>query len=328
MTIPQAIYWLGLVAAVAGPVLTFLWARKRLGAGQPRRAWTGAVLVAAAWSLGVWSCFIEPEQLVVREVEVATPLWTSAPVRLGLISDTHVGAPHMSPERMARVVERMNAAHPDLVLILGDYSGRWEAPALQAQPRKSVVLRGIAAFKALKAPLGVAAVFGNHDVDYGEASIGQALASAQVKVLENAAVRIDRPGGAFWLAGMADAISAAKPRPIRTYLGIPADEPSILMGHEPGTFARTERLPYALMVAGHTHCGQINLPLAGGLSLGLLTKNDRRFPCHLYAQGDQRLYVTGGLGVSNLPLRFRAPPEIVILTLRAAPALASEPPTK
>jgi uncharacterized protein len=87
--------------------------------------------------------------------------------------------------------------------------------------------------------------------------------------------------------------------------------------HEPDLFAQTPD-NVALAVAGHTHCGQVNLPFIGRPILP--GEGSQRWPCHLYSVGQRKLYVTGGIGTSILPVRFRAPPEIVILTLRGSDA--------
>jgi predicted MPP superfamily phosphohydrolase len=73
----------------------------------------------------------------------------------------------------------------------------------------------------------------------------------------------------------------------------------------------------ALTLAGHSHCGQVNFPLVGRLLHA--SRGSRRWPCGPYRDGERRLYVTGGLGTSILPVRFRAPPEIAIVTLRGPP---------
>jgi len=96
----------------------------------------------------------------------------------------------------------------------------------------------------------------------------------------------------------------------------PAGVPSILLAHEPDGFI-VPNLPYAFMAAGHTHCGQVRLPVVSTLAIG--TYVERKFSCHLYTRGGQSLYVSAGLGESGLPMRFRAPPELDIVTLSAPP---------
>src|SRR5690606_41218094 len=94
---------------------------------------------------------------------------------------------------------------------------------------------------------------------------------------------------------------------------VPATAPVIVLTHWPVPF---REVPHgvALALAGHTHCGQVNLPVLGRLVHA--SSASERWPCGLYDEGGRKLFVTGGVGVSILPVRFRAPPEIVVLTLK------------
>ena len=306
-------FWIAAAAAILAPAIAFVGFRvlRRRGHRTLGRLWIAFIVVA--WPLGVWSTFIEPETLAIRHETIALSSWSGPPVRLGLIADSHVGAPHMDPSRMARIVERMNAEHPDAVLLLGDYVGGHQTMAARSRPRNAQVLGGMAAFKGLKAPLGVFGVIGNHDLWYDKNAVRQALTAANVVVLENAAVPVHRPGGEFWMAGLADADDPTFPFWWRqVFANTPAGAPVILMAHEPDGFAIPRR-PYAFMAAGHTHCGQISLPLLGPIAIR--RPIEKELACHLHRRGDQAIYVSAGLGVSGLPMRFAAPPEINIITL-------------
>jgi predicted MPP superfamily phosphohydrolase len=310
-------YWVALAAAVFGPPLTVVWALRMRRRGYAMRVWLVCGTVAVAWLLGVWCVFIEPQRLVVRHITVASPLWSGPPVRLGLIADSHVGAPAMSAARMAGIVTRMNDEHPDLVLLLGDYVGGHAKAVHRSAANNAEVLKGIDAFKALKAPLGVVGILGNHDLWYGLGTIHQALTAANVTVVDNAAVAIHRPEGDFWIAGLSEFLVVRPWVSIGpVFATVPKGVPSILIAHEPDAFV-VPRQPYAFMAAGHTHCGQVRLPFLTTLAIG--TYVERKLSCHLYTHGDQSLYVSAGLGESGLPMRFRAPPELDIVTLTAAP---------
>jgi predicted MPP superfamily phosphohydrolase len=303
--------WIG---AFAGPaIILTAWALLRRS-GRSRLAWILGGLLLTAYGLAVWAFLIEPRLLVVRHLTIESAAWRGPPVRLGLISDTHVAAPHVDPARVARVVARMNGEHPDAVLLLGDYAGGHEPAATRAHPERSEILRGVAAFKELRARLGVYAVLGNHDWWYDGPATERALTAAGATVLENRAVLARRPEGAFWIAGLADLDSfRAEPSYAQALAGVPASEPVVVMSHWPDPFAEApDRV--ALTVAGHTHCGQVNLPVLGRLVHA--SRAARRWGCGAYVDRGRRLFVTGGIGVSILPVRFRAPPEIVIVTLR------------
>lgn len=299
--------WIG---ATAWPVALFLfWGRLWRG----RIARVAVALVSIAWFFGVWAFLVEPQTLVVRHVSVQSAQWRGAPLRIGLISDTHAGAPHMDGARMARVVGAMNAARPDIVLLLGDYAGDHEPAELRSQPQRAAVLAGIPPFADLKAPLGVVAVLGNHDWWYDGPALEQALTAAGATVLENDAVRIARDGGAFWIAGLADLESRrAQPSYADALARVPETDPVIAISHWPDVFADAPAR-VALTAAGHSHCGQVNFPLFGRLMHA--SHGSARWPCGLYTERGTALYVTGGVGVSILPVRFNQPPEIVVLML-------------
>lgn len=311
---PGGILLLAWIGAFAGPLIILTaWALLRRS-GRLRLAWTLAGLALVAYGLGVWTFLVEPRLLVVREVTIESSAWRGPPVRLGLISDTHAGAPHVDPARVARVMARMNAQHPDAVLLLGDYAGGHEPAATRAAPERSEILRGVAAFQGLRARLGVYAVLGNHDWWYDGPAIERALTASGVPVLENRAVLVPRPDGAFWIGGLADLDSfRAEPSYAQALAGVPANAPVVVMSHWPDPFAEApDRV--ALTVAGHTHCGQVDLPVLGRLVHA--SQAARRWGCGGYVERGRHLFVTGGVGVSILPVRFRAPPEIVVVTLR------------
>jgi predicted MPP superfamily phosphohydrolase len=155
----------------------------------------------------------------------------------------------------------------------------------------------------------------NHDWWYDGPALERELERSGVRVLENAAVRVERPGGAFWVAGLADLESRrAQPSAAAALAAVPTGAPVILLTHWPDPWPQAPPR-VALTLAGHTHCGQVNLPVLGRLVHA--SRAARHWGCGLYEEAGRKLFVTSGLGVSILPVRFRAPPEIAIITLKA-----------
>ena len=265
-----------------------------------------SVFTAAAGAL--WTFFIEPDRLVVREERIALPDWPHglSGLRVTLISDLHVGAPFIDLEKLRRLVETVNAQRPDLVLMAGDFviqdvvGGRFVAPEDFA-----------AELGKLKARHGVYAVLGNHDWWLDGERVRRALESAGVRVLENEAARVEVNGSGLWVAGLSD-LWTRRPDVAGT-LGQVSDAGAVIaLTHNPDLFIQ---LPprVSLTVAGHTHGGQVNLPLLGRLVVPSDYK--QRFAAgHVVEQG-RHLFVTTGVGTSIIPARFRVPPEIVVLTL-------------
>jgi predicted MPP superfamily phosphohydrolase len=203
------------------------------------------------------------------------------------------------------------------MVFLGDYAGDEAPEAARSPADRAAILQGVDALASARPPLGTFAVLGNHDWWYGAAAIEARARAAGLPVLANTAVRVERPGGAFWVAGVEDVLSARAPPSVPDALrGIPAGEPVVLLSHWPDVFFEVPGR-VALTLAAHNHCGQVNLPIVGRLIAA--SPGSRRWPCGLYDEGGRKIYTTGGLGVSLLPVRFRTPPEIVIVTLSAAP---------
>jgi predicted MPP superfamily phosphohydrolase len=311
---PGLVLTLAWIAAILGPIVCAFLIRRLLRSRRIILAAIVGVVVAVPWGLGVWAFLVEPATLTVRHVTVESAQWRGPPLRIGIISDTHVAAPHTDVRRVERLVARMNAQRPDVVMLLGDYAGGHEPAAVRARPEQSEILRGVDAFRALASPLGVHGVLGNHDSWYDDAAIAASLRRAGVSVLDNQAERIARPGGAFWIAGLADMESPREGPDVAGTLGQVGDAaPVIVLTHWPDPFLDVpDRV--ALTLAGHTHCGQVNLPFFGRVVQA--SRMSKRWGCGLYEENGRKLFVTSGVGVSILPVRFRAPPEIVVLTLK------------
>lgn len=311
----DAILGLAWIGAVAGPVFILLLVRRLLRGGRRFLAGGAGLLGALFWALGVWAFLIEPATLTVRRVTVASPTWTGPPLRIGLISDVHVGLGATDVARVQAIVERMNGERPDIVLLLGDYTGGKRPAGARPPAVRAEVLDGVGALGGLRSPLGVYAVIGNHDVWFDEDEIAGRLRAAGIEVLVNRAVEVRRPHGTFWIGGLADVVSRhAAPSPQQTLRDVPPTAPVVMISHWPDPF---DAVParVALTLAGHTHCGQVRLPVIGRPALP--SPGSRRWPCGLYDEDGRRLFVTGGTGMSVVPARFGAPPEIVVLTLHA-----------
>jgi len=244
---------------------------------------------------------------VVRRAELAMPDWPARtpPMRVVLMSDLHVVGPDTPPGRLAMVVDRVNALQPDLVLIAGDFLSYRDFASAHYSPAQSV-----APLAGLRAPLGVVAVLGNHDYDVrGSTILPPFLARVGVTLLRNEAVR----RGALTIAGgddfhpghfVSSAIDA-------TADALPG--PRVLLTHSPDP-AVPLGARYPLVLAGHTHCGQIVLPFNGASSPG--SAYGERYRCGLIRRGGRVFVVTGGIGTSVVPFRWGAPPDLWVLTFR------------
>jgi predicted MPP superfamily phosphohydrolase len=317
---------IGAVIGLPLVVLACVWLFRQWSALKPRTRWIFVALLAAfeaLYWLNIYAWFIEPNQLVVRHVEIVSEDWHGAPLTVAAISDTHVGGPYVDAARMGRIVERINALRPELVVLLGDYVNGHKHPFERTPAENQEITGGIATFAALRARYGVVAVIGNHDIWYDRTPVQAGLQDAGVAALWNRHIVIRRTGGApLVIAGLAD-FTTGEPDFAQALDGAPEGADTIVISHSPDPFIEMPR-GSALMLAGHGHCGQVTIPFIGRPIVPLV--NDR-YACGLIQERGEQMYVTGGIGTSILPVRFLNPPEIVIIRIRSGAAMQPPPPT-
>ena len=248
--------------------------------------------------------FVEPRFLKTRHVTVKTQL--SAPIKIGLISDIHIGGFHMPPERVMKIVANVMAQQPDVILLAGDYVNGHDRRADQSDAFNAQIEKGIGALSGLSAPQGVYAAMGNHDSWYGQSYLSASLTQAGVRVLINDAVNID----GLCVVGLADADTGVEDK--AAFNECEKASKIVALMHSPDSFQYL-RSDTALAVAGHTHGGQINLPFLGRFVTS--TRLGKPYAYGLKKWNGIPTYISAGLGTSILPARFRAPPETVIIHL-------------
>ena len=270
-----------------------------------------AGIATAAYGIG-----IEPESVVVTRYRLTPPGWPAGRrLSIHVIADLHAGGPNMTAQHIEQVVEIANLESADLVLLLGDYfaTHRFVTEHVPGPVWAASLAR-------LKSRLGSWAIFGNHDWWHDIKGVRTALARVGIPTLENRAILLGDSGQRFWLAGLGDQL--AHPLGHARFRGeddlpgtlrqIEGDEPVILAVHEPDIFTKVpERV--SLTLAGHTHGGQIRVPFLWERYVP--SAYGARFAYgHIVEQG-RHMVVSGGLGVSKIPMRIGVPPEIVRIEL-------------
>ncbi|MDP9892789.1 putative MPP superfamily phosphohydrolase [Variovorax boronicumulans] len=276
----------------------------RTGAGRrgPRVRIAAAVLLLA---LAVWTVVIEPRWVAARVEPLGSAQWQPpAGLKVAMAGDWHLTTRSAwrvtSAERAARIVEDINAAQPDVILLPGDFlAGSGDDEAFSIEDMAAVLGR-------LKAPQGVYAVLGNHDWWHDGERTAKALAAQGIHVLENASVRL--PGHDLWVVGIGDD-STGHSEADKALAGVPKGAATLVMMHDPFSFATMPRTQ-GLVVASHTHGGQISVPGYGALVVP--GRAPREWAYGWVAHKGNRMYVTSGLGVSILPVRFNMRPEWVM----------------
>jgi hypothetical protein len=221
-------------------------------------------------------------------------------LRIVQLSDLHVG-PHTAPELIRGAIEEANRLSPDLVVLTGDYLSR----------RRDGVGEMAAQLGGIAAP--TVAVLGNHDVWLDPRGAADALRGHGYEVLENAWTRIRLRGAPFTVVGVGDHLTGRDDVRAATR-GLGGAPAPLVLAHGPRTALALAALERPLVcLSGHTHGGQINLPVVTQLLLASLREP---FARGRYDVGAVQLYVNRGVGTSGIHLRVNASPEVTLATLR------------
>jgi predicted MPP superfamily phosphohydrolase len=234
------------------------------------------------------------------------PGWPRLPraLRIAFLSDLHIGSHSDDVTRLAAIVDEALALAPDLALFGGDYVNMQLFGGGRVPPRVIAALLG-----RIEAPLGRFAILGNHDFVYGEADVTAALSDQGITVLDHDRTTIGIGDDTIDILGLPDA-HVVRPQLRALLRNLSPHRPAIVLTHDPAWFREVPAGPF-LTLAGHTHGGQIRLPVVGVL------KNSSRAPLRwshgLVVENGRHLYVSAGLGTSGVPLRIGVPPEFAVL---------------
>lgn len=295
--------------------------------GVSRREFLRTSLFAAAGAsvpFAAYAQLIEPHHLTVERLELRVPNLPESfdGFRIAQLSDFHYG-PYTGKRDISAAVNLVNSLAPDLVALTGDFI---TAPEREGKrpPANHPVYTEVAlcaeVLSGLKARRGIFACAGNHDVGIGAEYVAAALRAFGISLLSNENRAIEQDGNRLWIAGIDDAIFAT-PDLGRTLSGIPRKEPILLLAHEPDLADAAAKFPFTVQLSGHSHGGQIRLPLVGAPFLPPLA---RKYPYGYYRVRNMHLYTNRGIGTILLPYRFNAPPEVTVVTLRCAARVVSQ----
>lgn len=267
---------------------------------KPLLALLGLAFIGTAF----YATRIEPGWLRVKYVPLKLPRLPKAfhDYRIVQISDIHMGG-WMTRERLMEVVDLINLLRPDLVAITGDFVERRS---------QTLIDDLIVPLSALKPVDLTVAVMGNHDYSYNVTAVRRILQRSGILELRNSVHALKRGDAALHLAGIDD-IAWHRDSLDAVLDALPGDGTAILLAHEPDfadVSAATQR--FALQISGHTHGGQIRLPLLG---MPLLPSYGKRYPAGRYQVGDMIQYTNRGLGMIAPNIRLNARPEITVFIL-------------
>jgi uncharacterized protein len=260
---------------------------------------------------------LEPNRPQLKRMEI--PLQRLPPAFDGFtivqISDFHYDK-HFSVVPIQAAIAMVNQLNADLIVLTGDFItvpvfagffGTIRKAANAAEPCAALLA-------GLRSRLGMFAVLGNHDAYVGGQRVAVPLETHGIQVLRNRCFPIERDGRRLWLCGLDD-VMEGDPKIDEALHGVPRNEAVILLVHEPDFAGKVAAYPVDLQLSGHSHGGQIWIP---GIGAPWLPPGARKFPRGLYQLGRLTLYTNIGLGTIRIPVRLNCPPEVTLITLRAA----------
>ncbi len=277
-----------------------------------------ALTLVLLLALGFLAYSVVVTPVVLRRTTIDVPVSDLAPelngYTIAALSDLHYGGTLIPGRLLRHAVQLANDASPDLIVLLGDYALSHSSLRTMSRVLYEWALpRMTASLRALRARDGVVAILGNHDYDYDPEAVAKWLRSAGARVLVNECTVITRGHARLGIGGVDDWTHGVID-PQGGCASLPRDVPRIVLSHNPDgalELAFTARVD--LVLAGHTHGGQIVLPWFGAPSRHCSVCNAfsasgwvRRSPVPLY--------VTTGVGVL-LPLRIKCPAEVLVVRL-------------
>ncbi|MDN4525559.1 metallophosphoesterase [Fictibacillus fluitans] len=262
-------------------------------------------LAAAAGTAAFYSSFIEPYWFDIKKVTIKLPHLPDAFKGLHIvqISDFHLGF-HFRARHINKMAEKIQELKPDLVIFTGDLVN-------SKRSRRSAV-KSIPGLKSIDAPLGKFAVLGNHDYLENIDTIDELLRKSGFDLLVNENRKLTKGNDNFYIAGMDDYLQGDADIE-KSLEGIPEDQFTLLLAHEPDYFKVSSKFPIDLQLSGHSHGGQVRMPLYGPI---ITSRMGRKYHTGHYESEEKHLYTNRGMGTTHLPFRFFCRPEITSITLK------------
>lgn len=276
-----------------------------MGKTMIRRIGLAALFLACAVTAKAWHDTMRTPVVERLTVESRSMPAGAEPVTIALVSDIHVAGPDMPPERLMRIVTQIKALRPDMVMVAGDLISEKRTASHIYTPAEAIAPLG-----ELVAPLGVVLVPGNHDHWAGWRKMAMALAPyPNITVLRNEALQ----RGPLVIGGVDDAFTKHDDLPgtVAAMAGKPGAR--IVLTHSPDVFPQVP-VNVDVVLAGHTHCGQIAWPWGG--SPATMSDYGDLYACGVTRQHGKVLVTGAGLGTSLLPLRLFTHPEIWLIEIR------------
>lgn len=282
------------------------------------------LLSLGLFCLLLWALVIEPNRLVVREYDLKIEKWSQQldGFKIVAISDIHGGSNFVTEEKIREVVLLANAQEADIIILLGDYLSRSNFDRTEVRMPMETIAQNL---QGLQAKYGVYAVIGNHDNEFKNINVRDELEKVGYKVLENEIVSIEKNGQTIRILGIHDILKVVSnwnksSKDLKTVIENykTQDGNLIVLGHNPDSIVyMSEELSISkdlsIFLAGHTHGGQCKFPIIGTPIVP--SEFGQKYASGFIQDKGIDMFVTPGVGMSFLPVRFGVPPEISVLRI-------------
>lgn len=252
---------------------------------------------------------LSPSDIEVVRTDVARPSLPSAfqGFRIAYISDIHYGSSGIRRGLVEQAFWLAIQHRPDILCLGGDIITGWSAP--DSLSEVLAIVRGVSA------PLGVYAVLGNHEFRWGADKSTALFEQAGIRTLRNERVDLTKNGMSIPLVGLDNAFNQTMPKLRRQIDALNQLRDAIVLQHTPDIAPMMGSSFRGLIVSGHTHGGQIILPLVGQVATA--SRFGLVYSAGLFPAGGGTMYISRGVGAVVIPMRIHCPPEVSIIDIAA-----------
>ncbi|HBJ1651594.1 UNVERIFIED_ORG: DNA repair exonuclease [Clostridium botulinum] len=269
------------------------------------------LIPAICFGIFAYSIYVEPNLLSVKNIEInnSSNIKNEDTIKIAQISDIHLGE-YYAIDKLEKLVNKVNSQNADIIVFTGDLFDN--VSKFEDTSKVAPIL------KKLNSNIGKYAIYGNHDYGGGAKNIYKNVmedSGFKILVNEQANVKLDS-GKTMSILGLDDAL-LGNPDVEKTARNIKGSNYNLLLLHEPDLSDKFVSYNIDLILAGHSHGGQVKIPFLGEIVTPPLAEKYKDGLYNLNTKRNTQLYVNSGIGNTKVPFRFMNVPEVSIFEIKA-----------